>query len=106
MNILFVCSRNKWRSRTAETIFKNNQKHKVKSAGTENDARIKVTGKLISWSNLIFVMEKRHRDRLKEKFGSVTDTKEIIILDIQDDYKYMDPELIEILQTSVSPYLE
>jgi len=106
MNILFVCSRNKWRSRTAETIFKNNQKHSVKSAGTENDARIKVTEKLISWSDLIFVMEKKHRERLKEKFGSLTDSKEIIILDIQDDYKYMDSELIEILETSVSPYLE
>ena len=106
MNILFVCSRNKWRSRTAETIFKNNQKHNVKSAGTENDARIKVTEKIINWSDLIFVMEKRHKERLKEKFGPVTDTKEIIILDIQDDYKYMDPELIEILETSVSPYLE
>ena len=106
MNILFVCSRNKWRSRTAETIFKNNQKHSVKSAGTENDARIKVTGKLISWSDLIFVMEKKHRERLKEKFGSLTDSKEIIILDIQDDYKYMDSELIEILETSVSLYLE
>ena len=106
MNILFVCSRNKWRSRTAETIFRNNQKHSVKSAGTEHDARIKVTEKLISWSDLIFVMEKRHRERLKEKFGSLADTKEIIILDIRDDYKYMDPELIEILETSVSPYLE
>ena len=106
MNILFVCSRNKWRSRTAETIFRNNQKHSVKSAGTEHDARIKVTEKLIGWSDLIFVMEKRHRERLKEKFGSLADTKEIIILDIQDKYKYMDPELIEILETSVSPYLE
>lgn len=105
-NILFVCSRNKWRSRTAETIFKNNQKHNVKSAGTENDAKIKVTEKLISWSDLIFVMEKRHRERLKEKFGSLADTKEIIILDIQDNYEYMDPELIEILETSVSAYLE
>ena len=106
MNILFVCSRNKWRSRTAETIFRNNQKHSVKSAGTEHDARIKVTEKLIGWSDLIFVMENRHRERLKEKFGSLADTKEIIILDIQDNYKYMDPELIEILETSVSPYLE
>lgn len=106
MNILFVCSRNKWRSRTAETIFKNNQKHNVKSAGTENDATIKVTEKLISWSDLIFVMEKRHKERLKEKFGSLTKEKEIIILDIQDDFKYMDPELIEILETSVSSYLE
>ena len=51
-------------------------------------------------------MEKRHRERLNEKFGSLADTKEIIVLDIQDSYEYMDPELIEILETSVSPYLE
>ncbi len=105
MNILFICSRNKWRSRTAETIFKNNQQHIVKSAGTENEARIKVTEKLVGWADLIFVMEKKHKERLKEKFGSLTDDKDIIILDIQDDYKYMDPELIELLKDSVSPYL-
>jgi predicted protein tyrosine phosphatase len=106
MNILFVCSMNKWRSRTAETIFRNNQKHHIKSAGTDNDARIKITEKLIDWADLIFVMEKRHRERLHEKFGSVTDDKEIIILDIPDDYQYMDPELIEILEISVTPYLD
>lgn len=106
MNILFVCSRNKWRSRTAETIFKNNQQHIVKSAGTENEARIRVTEKLVNWADLIFVMEKKHKTRLENKFGSLLDSKEVITLDIQDDYKYMDPELIEILKTSVIPYLE
>ncbi|MFM9950034.1 MAG: low molecular weight protein tyrosine phosphatase family protein [Saprospiraceae bacterium] len=105
MNILFICSRNIWRSRTAETIFKNNQQHLVKSAGTENEARIKVTEKLVRWADLIFVMEKKHKERLSEKFGSLADDKDIIILDIQDDYKYMDPELIEMLKDSVSPYL-
>lgn len=106
MNILFICSRNQWRSRTAETIFKNHQKHHVKSAGTENDARIRVTGKLVGWADLIFVMEKKHRERLIQKFGSLTDDKEIVILEIRDDYQYMDTELIEIIKTSVSPYLD
>jgi protein-tyrosine phosphatase len=106
MNILFVCSRNKWRSRTAETIFKDNQKHNVKSAGTENEARITVTEKLINWADLIFVMEKKHKERLRDKFGQLIDDKEIVTLDIKDDYKYMDTELIEILQTSVLPYLD
>lgn len=106
MNILFICSRNKWRSRTAETIFKNNQKHNVKSAGTENEAKIKVNEKLINWADLIFVMEKRHKERLRDKFGELIDYKEIVILDIKDDYKYMDTEFIEILETSVSPYLD
>jgi predicted protein tyrosine phosphatase len=106
MNVLFVCSRNKWRSRTAETIFQNDQRHNVKSAGTENDARIKITEKLITWADLIFVMEKRHKERLKEKYGTLLDEKEIIILDIQDNYRYMDSELIDTLKISVSPYLD
>jgi predicted protein tyrosine phosphatase len=105
MNILVVCSKNKWRSRTAETIFRNSQKHNIKSAGTDNDARIKVTEKLINWADLIFVMEKKHRERLQEKFAQLTEPKEIIILGIPDDYHYMDPELIEILEISLSPYL-
>ena len=105
MNILFVCSRNKWRSRTAETIFKNNQEHDVKSAGTENQARIKVNEKLVTWADLIFVMEKKHKERLGEKFRALVDSKKIVILDIQDDFKYMDPELIEILKVSVTPHL-
>ena len=105
MNILFVCSRNKWRSRTAETIFKGSPLHRVKSAGTENEARIKVTENLINWADLIFVMEKRHRQRLQEKFGQLLNDKRIIILDIEDKYQYMDEELIEILKTSVIPYV-
>jgi predicted protein tyrosine phosphatase len=105
MNILFVCSRNKWRSRTAETIFKSNQNHHVRSAGTENDARIRVNEKMILWADIIFVMEKRHRQRLNDKFEHSLQGKRIIILDIEDHYQYMDEVLVEMLKTSVAPYL-
>ncbi len=106
MNILFVCSRNKWRSRTAETIFKDNQDFNVKSAGTEPSARIKVTSNLIEWADIIFAMEKKHKQRLTEKFPTITREKNIIVLDIPDEYQYMDNELIEIIKTSVSSYLD
>ena len=106
MNILFICTKNKWRSLTAETIFKKNQKHKVKSAGTATDARIKVSENLIKWADFIFVMEYNHRDILKDRFGLIINSKELIVLDIPDDYKYMDSELIELLKTSVTAYLD
>ena len=106
MNILFVCSRNKWRSRTAETIFKDQQLHQVRSAGTSSDARIKVNEKLITWADLIFVMEKRHKQMLQEKFNEALSKKAIIVLNIEDNYQYMDEELIETLRASVGPYLE
>ncbi|MEO6134308.1 MAG: hypothetical protein ABIP35_04085 [Ginsengibacter sp.] len=105
MNILFVCSRNIWRSCTAETIYKNRQDHKVKSAGTEPSAKVRVSAKSILWADMIFVMEKKHRQRLSDKFANEIAGKAIIILDIEDDYEYMDPELIEMIQLSVDPYL-
>lgn len=106
MNFLFICSRNKWRSYTAETIYKNQSKHKVKSAGTEPSARIKITENLINWADLIFVMEKKHKARLEERYNATLRSKEIITLDIPDEYKYMDPELIEIIKDSVNHYFE
>ena len=105
MNILFVCSRNKWRSATAETIYKNHPEHHARSAGTEPSARIKISAKLIIWSDLIFVMEKKHKQRIFERFPEETHEKEIITLDIPDDYQYMDEELIEELNAKVADYL-
>ena len=106
MNILFVCSRNKWRSRTAETIFKNSQDFNAKSAGTEPSARIKVTSKRIEWADIIFTMEKKHKQRLSENFPIEIEGKKIIILDIPEEYKYMDEELIEEIQSKVDNYFE
>jgi predicted protein tyrosine phosphatase len=104
MNILFVCSRNQWRSPTAEAIFKNHQQHQVQSAGTEPSARIKITEKLINWADIIFVMEKKHKLRLQQRFAAVVEDKEVIILDIPDDYHFMDEELIELLKISLAEY--
>lgn len=105
MNILFVCSRNKWRSATAETIFHNHPFHQVKSAGTSAAARIKINGKLIDWADLIFVMEKKHKQILAENFREEMTEKEVIVLDIPDDYQYMDEELIAEIETKVGSYL-
>ena len=105
MNILFICSRNKWRSPTAEKIYKQSAGFNVKSAGTEAGARIKINAKLIDWSDIIFAMEKKHKQRLTENFPSQTSTKKIIVLDIPDEYEYMNPELIDMLKISVSSYL-
>lgn len=105
MNVLFVCSRNKWRSATAETIYKNHPDHQVRSAGTEPSARIKINAKLIAWADLIFVMEKKHKQRITERFADESHGKEIITLDIPDDYQYMDEELIEEIRAKVEGYL-
>lgn len=105
MNLLFVCSRNQWRSPTAEVIYKNYSGMNVKSAGTEPSARIKLTSKIVEWADVIFVMEKKHKQRIIEKFNSILDRENIIILDIPDEYKFMDAELIEEIKIKVDTYL-
>jgi predicted protein tyrosine phosphatase len=106
IKLLFVCSRNKWRSLTAENIFNKLNGHDVRSAGTEANARIKVTEGHIGWADIIFVMEKKHSRRIKDRFGDLLYNKKIICLDIPDDYEFMDEELIEILKSRVSEYIE
>ncbi|WP_248062232.1 low molecular weight protein tyrosine phosphatase family protein [Paenibacillus silvae] len=106
MKLLFICSRNKWRSLTAEKIFDKYNDYEVRSAGTEEGARIKVTEGHIGWSDLIFVMEKKHTRRLKAKFPISLKNKRLICLDIPDDYQFMDEELIEILKSRVSEHIE
>ena len=103
--LLFICSRNQWRSRTAEDIFKNVDGLEVRSAGTSSSARIKVNEKLIEWADIIFVMEKHHKQILNQKYSSFMNDKVIIILEIPDEYQYMDSELIDILEIGVQPYL-
>src|SRR5690606_646601 len=102
---LFVCSRNKWRSLTAEKIYKNRRDFNVKSAGTENSARVKVNSKLLAWADIIFVMEKHHKGKLVQNFPEETRDIEIIVLEIPDVYKYMDKELIEEIETGIEGYL-
>jgi predicted protein tyrosine phosphatase len=105
VNLLFVCSRNRWRSATAEAIYRNSVVHRVKSGGTEPSAVVRVSAKDISWSDIIFAMEKNHKIRLEEKFPAEIRNKRIVVLNIEDNYEYMDAELVEMIKISVEIYL-
>ena len=96
--ILFICSRNRRRSLTAETIFKGEPAWDVRSAGTEESARIKVTAGQLGWADVIVVMEKRHKERLRQKYPEELAAKRCVCLFISDDYEFMDASLIELLR--------
>jgi len=102
INLLFICSRNQWRSPTAEEIWRKIPGYQVKSAGTSPKAKRTVGPADIRWANLIFVMEKKHKNRLVAQFTRMLDHTPIHILDIPDEYQYMDQELIEELEEKVS----
>lgn len=105
MHLLFLCSQNKRRSLTAEKIFGGYNGHSARSAGTENNSRVRVTSGLLGWADIIFCMEKKHVRRIKEKYPDIVCDKKVICLNIDDDYEYMDEELQELLQSAVSEYI-
>jgi predicted protein tyrosine phosphatase len=102
---LFVCSRNRFRSLTAERIFAEIPGVQVRSAGTQPDARIVVTEGHIGWADIIFLMEKSHLNRLRLKFPDALAGKRTVTLLIPDDYEYMHPDLIDELRTKVSEHV-
>jgi predicted protein tyrosine phosphatase len=105
MRVLFVCSRNRMRSPTAEAVFAAHEGLETLSAGTEPDAPTPVDADLIEWADIIFAMENRHRDKLRQRFGKQLEQKRLIVLGIRDDYDYMQPELVEILKRKVPQHL-
>ena len=106
MQILFVCSQNRWRSPTAERIFDGCNGHAVRSAGTDDGARIKVNEGLIGWSDLIFAMERKHVQKLQDRFGDQLRGKPVVCLSIPDDFRFMDEELIDLLRSSVAGHVD
>ena len=105
MNLLFLCSQNKRRSLTAEKLFDGYEGNQARSAGTENNARVKVTPGVLGWADIIFCMEKKHMRRIKEKYSDIVYDKRIVCLNIPDEYTYMDEDLCELLESLVPEYL-
>ncbi|MDK2595760.1 low molecular weight protein tyrosine phosphatase family protein [Pseudoalteromonas obscura] len=105
INVLFICSRNQWRSPTGEQVWKNHANLSVRSAGTSPKAKRTVNKGDIQWADIIFVMEEKHKCRLRAKFTQLLLYKNIQVLDIPDDYHFMDDALVEILKATVGAYL-
>jgi predicted protein tyrosine phosphatase len=89
MRALFICSRNRMRSPT----------------GLALDAEVVLTAEQIDWADVIFVMERVHRQRLSQRFGPQLRGKRVVCLDIPDDYAFMQPELVALLERRAGPYL-
>lgn len=105
-NILFICSRNQWRSPTGEQVWRNHSALNVRSAGTSPRAKRTVNAKDIQWADVIFAMEEKHKSRLKAEFSRLLQYKDIKVLDIPDEYHYMDEELVLLITQSVGGYLK
>ena len=105
MNLLFVCSENRLRSPTGEEVFSKYDGVNAIGAGTNNNSNTPVSGDLIEWADIIFVMEKSHRNKVAKKFKELLKDKKIVCLDIPDNYERMDPDLVKILEDKVSQHV-
>lgn len=103
--VLFVCSQNRLRSPTAEQIFAYRTDIEVASAGTNHDAETPLSVELVRWADVIVVMEKTHRTKVQRRFRAVLGGKRVICLDIPDDYEFMEPGLVSLLEARMARHL-
>jgi predicted protein tyrosine phosphatase len=104
-NVLFICGQNRLRSPTAEQTFAHRKDIAVASAGVNHDAENPVTPELLGWADIIFVMERSHRDKLQQRFRASLKGKRVVCLEISDEYDFMDPRLVQVLEARVPPHL-
>ncbi len=103
--VLFVCGKNRLRSPTAEQVYSNWPGVETASAGTSHDADCPVSAELIAWADTILVMESTQRAKIASRFQPQLRGKRLAVLGIPDQFDYMAPALIRLLQQKVPRYL-
>jgi predicted protein tyrosine phosphatase len=108
-NMLFVCSANKDRSKTADDYFSEKYPDlNFLSAGTNLKicAQLGTTPleeDLLDWADKIFVMETKHAKFIQQMSKNKHNSK-MVTLKIPDIYPYYDKQLIEILEEKMERY--
>jgi predicted protein tyrosine phosphatase len=104
--ILFVCTANVDRSRTAEDLYEGDARYEVRSAGTAPFATIPVNRDLLLWADRVFVMcekEDRHETQLRLRFPGVD--RPLVDLNVEDRWRRGHPELVARLLKRLKPHL-
>jgi predicted protein tyrosine phosphatase len=103
--LLFICTFNLSRSRTAEVLLNGHPLYEARSAGTHLSARVRVTAELVAWADRILVMEEHHAEFLRTCFPDHLLEKSLVSLDIADEYQPMAEDLFAILRDRLAPHL-
>ena len=97
---MVVCGRNKRRSKTAEQIYRKNAKIDVRSAGLSPKSPSQISESKIEWSDAIMVMEDNQKNRINGQYRHI-ELPPIFVLHIEDEFEFMDEELIELLEERI-----
>ena len=106
LNLLFVCGRAQWRSPTAERVFSRDPRYACRDRGFSSKSERTIHQSDVEWADLIFVMERYHAARLRAEHRDWLRDTPVHVLDIPDDYQFMDPELVKLLSSRVAWHLE
>ena len=78
----------------------------MRSAGTSDEAMVTVNQRMLEWADVVFVMDDRQCAALRDMFPGHPALDRLVCLDIDDNYHFLDPELITLLRDRTQPYLE
>ena len=95
--VLFVCSRNRLRSPTAEAVVAGWPGVEAVSAGTAPDAEARVSADLVAWADVVVCFEARHRHHFQRAFGPLLRDTRLVVLEVPDEYALMDRDLVDVL---------
>lgn len=104
-NVLFVCRWNRCRSATAERVYAKRPDLHVRSAGTSSDALVQVNLRMLDWADTIFIMDPEQQRALEAMFPDHPAVARAICLDIPDDYLFLQPELVALLEERLKTHL-
>jgi predicted protein tyrosine phosphatase len=98
--VLCLCSAGLLRSPTAAIVLAGEPfNFNTRAAGTGREyALIPVDDVLINWADQIVCMSKGHRTDLQEHFEDEVNGKDIVVLNIPDDYQYRDEKLVSLIK--------
>jgi len=106
LRALFICQYNRRRSATAERVFARDPTLDVRSAGTSEEALVRVNTRMLDWAHVVFVMEDEQVRDLRRLFPDHPAVTRLVCLEIRDEYHFLDPELVSLLQERSRPHLD
>jgi predicted protein tyrosine phosphatase len=105
-HILFVCTANRDRSRTAEDLYREDPRYDVRSAGVAPFAEVRVDHEMLLWADRVFVMNERedgHCTYLRVQFPRLV--RPTVDLDVPDRWRRGHPQLVALLLRQLRPHL-
>lgn len=97
--VLTVCSACCLRSPTAANVLHTEYGYNTRSAGIEEEyAIVPVTARLLMWADEVVVMESWQAQEIHGMLTQMGIQRYVVCLNIDDNYSYMQPELVELIK--------